>query len=167
MVAGYCLFTGPKRSLLGEIVHLAGPLPQGWLNLLEEKPKAHLENDGILFFNTLLKIYWIIPSLEASLRTAAEVHQRKIFNGEKDDATPLRAEEGFHTLLGSMLKIDPESRPPPELLLQSAWFDGLRDQVWVPAFPQGPHYLWSEVRYYSSFQKPHISRVFCIGPEAT
>ena len=46
-----------------------------------------------------------------------------------DDATPLRAEEGFHTLLGSMLKIDPDSRHPPELLLQSTWFDGLRGQV--------------------------------------
>jgi hypothetical protein len=71
----------------------------------------------------------MIPSLEASLRTAAEVYQRKVFSGEMDDATPLRAEEGFHTLLGSMLRIDPDSRPPPELLLQSTWFDGLRSHV--------------------------------------
>jgi hypothetical protein len=42
-------------SLLEEIIHLAGPSPQGWLNLLEEKPKAHLENDGILFFYYTLK----------------------------------------------------------------------------------------------------------------
>ena len=45
------------------------------------------------------------------------------------DDGPLRVEEGFHTLLGSMLRIDPDSRPPPELLLQSAWFDGLRGHV--------------------------------------
>jgi len=50
MVAGWRLFTGPRRSLLEEIIRLSGPLPQRWLNLLEEKPKAHLENDGILFF---------------------------------------------------------------------------------------------------------------------
>lgn len=57
MVSGYRLFNGPKRALLDEIVHLAGPLPQGWLDLLEEKPKAHLENDGILFFQFTIKIY--------------------------------------------------------------------------------------------------------------
>ena len=57
MVAGCRLFNGPKRSRLEEIVHLAGPLPQRWLDLLEEKPKARLENDGILFFNTLLNIF--------------------------------------------------------------------------------------------------------------
>lgn len=45
------------------------------------------------------------------------------------DDGPLRVEEGFHTLLGSMLRIDPDSRPSPELLLQSAWFDSLRGQV--------------------------------------
>ena len=138
MVAGCHLFTGPKRALLEEIVHLAGPLPQGWLNLLAEKPKAHLENDGILFFQYTSEI---IPSLDASLRIAAEVYQRKILSGEKDDASPLRAEEGFHTLLGSMLKIDPDSRHPPELLLQSAWFDGLRGKVRVLTFPPGPHDL--------------------------
>ena len=58
-----------------------------------------------------------------------EVHQRKIFSGEMGDATPLRAKESFHMLLASMLKIDPDSHPPPELLLQSTWFDGLRGQV--------------------------------------
>ena len=58
MVAGCRLFTGPKRSLLEEIVHLSGPLPQRWLDLLEEKPKAHLENDGIFFFNTLLTFFF-------------------------------------------------------------------------------------------------------------
>ena len=57
MVAGCRLFTVPKTALLEEIVHLAGPLPQGWLNLLEEKPKAHLENDGIRFFQYTIKIY--------------------------------------------------------------------------------------------------------------
>jgi len=60
---------------------------------------------------------------------ATEVYQQKLFNVEKDDASPLQAEEGFHMLLGSMLKIDPDLHHPPELLLQSAWFNSLCGQV--------------------------------------
>ncbi|KAF8905830.1 kinase-like domain-containing protein [Gymnopilus junonius] len=94
MVAGHRLFTRPRECLIDEIIELVGPLPQSWLDLLNEKPKPHTERD------------------EPSLRAAAETKQ-------------LNSEEGFFQLLTSMLRIDPATRLPPELLIQSTWFDGI------------------------------------------
>ena len=62
---------------------------------------------------------------ESSLRAAAEVYRRERLNGEEGSASPLQAEAGFHTLLGSMLKVDPDSRHAPEALIQNPWFDDL------------------------------------------
>ena len=66
---------------------------------------------------------------ESSLRAAAEVHRRVLFNGEAGFVSPLQAEAGFHTLLGSILKVDPCSRHAPEGLIQSPWFDDLRGDI--------------------------------------
>ena len=66
---------------------------------------------------------------ESSLQAAAEVYRQKKFNGDSIFASPLRVEAGFHSLLGSMLKIDPCSRPAPEVLIQNPWFDDLRGEI--------------------------------------
>lgn len=80
-----------------------------------------------------------------------------------DDTTPLQTEEGFHTLFEFKLKMDPDSRHPPELLLQNVWSDSLRGQVWAPTFPQGPQCLWSEAyealntTIYAEWLKLHLA----------
>ncbi|KAF8062319.1 kinase-like domain-containing protein [Lyophyllum atratum] len=102
MVKGLPLFTWipNEKRLLDRIVELAGPLPQSWLDLLDEKPKPHVENDN------------------ATLQVTAATRRRTQFGGET----------GFALLMSSMLRTDPTDRKPTERLIENSWFDDIRGE---------------------------------------
>ncbi|KDR79799.1 hypothetical protein GALMADRAFT_153564 [Galerina marginata CBS 339.88] len=111
LVAGHPLFTQSKVELLESIIEFAGPLPQSWFALLDEKLRLRLEND------------------EASLRAASEVYQQGVFQGPPGYPTRWKDEIGFASLVQSMLKMDPTTREPASCLIQNFWFDDIRGQT--------------------------------------
>lgn len=85
---------------------------------------------------------------------ATEVYRQVLFNGEAGYASPLQAEAGFHILLESMLKVDPDSRHAPKVLIQSPWFDDLRGKTLTFKFP-GKSAL-TEIRYTMFYLLCHL-----------
>jgi hypothetical protein len=69
----------------------------------------------------------LLLTSESSLRAAAEAHRRVLFKGKKGYLNPFPA--GLQILLESMLKIDPESRHAPKVLIQNPWFDDLHGET--------------------------------------
>jgi hypothetical protein len=71
----------------------------------------------------------LLLTRESSLRAAAEAYRRVRFKGEKGYLKPFHAEAGLHILLESMLKMDPDSRHAPKVLIQNTWFDDLHSET--------------------------------------